>query len=303
MFGYLRKHQDGAVRFRVEIPDHESTETPEEYEWEHTVYGGIAEELPPDMPEPKGKKVRITTYEDANLMHDLVTGRSMTGIIHLLNQTPIHWYSRKQASVETATYGSEFVAAKIVMEQIMDLRYTLRMLGVPLDGPAWKFGDNKSVITSATIPHSSLKKRHNALAYHRVRDDISAKVMYFIYVLSEKNAADIFTKFLPWAGFWPLVQPLLFWKGETMKGVSPHLPLGELIAYLKESIVGLRGVTGGTVGPVVSPSTDLLGVQDKVGVTDMESVPVTSARPPVTSAREAWYVLDLFRNIVDTLRD
>jgi hypothetical protein len=184
----------------------------------------------------------------------------------------------------------------------MDLRYTLRMLGVPLDGPAWMFGDNKSVITSATIPHSSLNKRHNALAYHRVREAISAKVMYFIYVPSEKNAADIFTKFLPWAGFWPLVQPLLFWKGETMKGVSPHLPLGELIAYLKESIVGLRGVTRGTVDPVVSPSTDLLGVQDKVGVTDMVSVPVTSARPPVTSTREASYV-DLFRNIVDTLRD
>ena len=46
---------------------------------------------------------------------------------------------------------------------------------------------------------------------------------------------------------------------------------------------------------MVSPSTDLLGVQDKVEDTDMESV-------PVSSAREASYV-DLFRNIVDTLRD
>jgi hypothetical protein len=54
--------------------------------------------------------------------------------------------------------------------------------------------------------------------------------------------------------------------------------------------------------PVVSPSTDPPGVQDKVGVTDMESVTVTSARLLVTSAREASYV-DLFRNIVDTLRD
>jgi hypothetical protein len=88
--------------------------------WEHTVYGGIAEELP--------QKVCIMTYKDANLMHDLVTGQSMTGIIHLLNQTQIHWYSRKQASVETVMYGSEFVAAKIAMEQIMDLRYTIRML-------------------------------------------------------------------------------------------------------------------------------------------------------------------------------
>jgi hypothetical protein len=74
--------------------------------------------------------------------------------------------------------------------------------------------------------------------------------------------------------------------------------------YTRGGIVmqSVHGMTRGTVDPVVSPSTDLLGVQDKVGVTDMESVPVTSARPPVTSTREVSYV-DLFRNIVDTLRD
>jgi hypothetical protein len=86
-------------------------------------------------------------------------------------------------------------------------------------------------------------------------------------------------------------------------GRSPYLPLSKLIAYLKKSIVGLRGVTRGTMNTVVSPSTDLLGVQDKVGVTDIESEPVTSARQPVTSAREVSYVDDLFRNIVDNLRD
>jgi hypothetical protein len=42
------------------------------------------------MPVPKGKVVRTTTYQDANLFHDLVTGGSMTGILHMLNQTPIH---------------------------------------------------------------------------------------------------------------------------------------------------------------------------------------------------------------------
>ena len=36
------------------------------------------------------------------------------------------------ATVETATYGSEFVAAKTATEQIMDIRQTLRYLGDPL---------------------------------------------------------------------------------------------------------------------------------------------------------------------------
>jgi hypothetical protein len=90
---------------------------------------------------------------------------------------------------------------------------------------------------------------------------------YTLSTYQAKNAADIFTKVLPWAGLWPLEQPLLFWKGEMMK----------VIAYLKESITGLRGVTRKTMDTMVSPSTNLLGLQDNVGDTDIESQPVTSA--------------------------
>jgi hypothetical protein len=246
MYGYLKRRPDGAIRFRIGIPNHEAFTAHEEYDWSQAVYGNVKEELPYDMPEPKGKVVRITTYEDANLMHDLTTGRAMTGIIHLLNQTPIHWFSKKQNTVETATYGSEFVAAKQATEQIMDLKYTLRMLGVPIDGPAWMFGDNQSVVTSATIPHSSLNKRHNALAYHRVREAIAAKVLYFKHVSGKNNVGDIFTKFLAWNEYWPLIQPLLFWKGETLQKIDQVLPLNEVVDILKdESHSGLRGVTRG----------------------------------------------------------
>eukprot|EP00977_Amphora_coffeiformis_P022803 scaffold11521_cov122-Amphora_coffeaeformis.AAC.1 len=48
------------------------------------------------------------------------------------------------------------MAARQATERIIDLRYTLHSFGVPLDGPAWLFGDNKSVVTSSTIPHSTL---------------------------------------------------------------------------------------------------------------------------------------------------
>ena len=80
-----------------------------------------------------------------------------------------------QATVETATYGSEFVAANTATEQIMDLRYTLRYLGVPIKSKSYMFGDKRSVVTSAKLPHSTLSKRHNILAFHRVREAIAAK--------------------------------------------------------------------------------------------------------------------------------
>jgi hypothetical protein len=120
------------------------------------------EEIPEDIPTPLGKPVVQHSYVDANLMHCMITGRAVTGVVHFLNSTLSDWYCRKQATVETATYGSEFVAARIAADQIIDLRLTLRYLGVPLEQKTLLFGDNNSVIISSTLPHSSLKKRHNA---------------------------------------------------------------------------------------------------------------------------------------------
>jgi hypothetical protein len=79
--------------------------------------------------------VALTHCYDANLLHDIVTGHhSVTGILHLLSKTPLDWYSKKQATVKTVTYGSEFVASCICVDQIIDLRTTLVLhyLGVPI---------------------------------------------------------------------------------------------------------------------------------------------------------------------------
>ena len=215
MYGYIKRYPDGAIRFRVNIPDHEIQEIPIKQDWSSTDYGNIHEELPPDMPLPKGKSMRITTYQDANLYHNMVTERAMSGIIHLINQTPVYWFYKKQQKVETA-YGSEFMVARQATEQIMDLRYTLRMMGIPIDGPAWMFGDNYSVIVSSTIPQTNLNKRHNALSYHRVRECIASGIIHFQHISGHCNPSDILTKYLEWTKFWPLMQPLLFWKVETL---------------------------------------------------------------------------------------
>ena len=213
IYGYLRKHPDAAIRFRVGIPDNEKYFNMENYEWMNTIYGDFTDDQDDhEYPKPLGKKMRTSTYVDANLMHCQVTGKSMTGVLHFVNQTPIAWFSKLQPTVETATYGSEFVAAKIATEQVMDLRITLKSMGVPLDGPSWMMGDNKSVITSSTLPHSSLNKRSNALAYHRVRSSIAAGILKFCYVNSKQNPADPLTKFLAHHEAWPLIKPILFWK-------------------------------------------------------------------------------------------
>ena len=90
----------------------------QDFDWIYSVYGDVHKILPDDMPEPLGEAEVTTTTMDANLNHCLATGKSLTGCLHLVGKTPVDWYSKKQATVETATYGSEFVAAKTATEQI-----------------------------------------------------------------------------------------------------------------------------------------------------------------------------------------
>ena len=107
------------------------------------------------------------------------------------------WFSKRQNTVETSTFGSEFIAMKIATEMIEGLRYKLRMFGVPIDGPANVFGDNQSVITNASVPESPLKKKHVAICYHRVREACASGTMRIAKEDSETNLADILTKNLP----------------------------------------------------------------------------------------------------------
>ena len=100
--GYLLFLPDGAIRFRTGEPDFSSLKD-QEYDWTRSVYSGACEQIPHDIPKPLGKHVQTTHYVDANLHHDLATGKAVTAVLHFLNQTPIDAYTKRQSTVETAT--------------------------------------------------------------------------------------------------------------------------------------------------------------------------------------------------------
>ena len=213
--GYLQKFKHGAIRFRTNAPDHSDIPLPD-YDWAYTTYGNVIEILPEDLPEALGLAVTLTSYVDANLYHDLLTGRSVTGTIHLLNQTPFEYYTKKQGTVATATYGAEFMAARIACDQIVENRMMLKYLGVPVKEKVYLFGDNKSVVDSSVIPHGKLHKRHTALSFHCVREIIASGIVVFTFLKGKLNPADILTKHWGHSDVWGFLQPLLFWKGDTI---------------------------------------------------------------------------------------
>jgi hypothetical protein len=88
------------------------------------------------------------------------------------------------------------------------------------------------LITSSTIPHSNLNKRDNALSYHCIGEAIAANILCLIHINGKLNPSDVLTKFLSSAKFWPLIQPFLFWKGETIKETHPNTPITAAISQL-----------------------------------------------------------------------
>jgi hypothetical protein len=126
--------------------------------------------------------------------------------------------------VETATYGSEFIAAKLAVEQIMAMRITLRYLGVEVHGPTHMFGDNGSVVTSASVPDSPLRKRHQSLAYHYTREAIASKAVDFRHIPGDLNPADILSKHWGYAQVWPMLRAVMFWIGNPSDLLLENTP-------------------------------------------------------------------------------
>jgi hypothetical protein len=129
-------------------------------------------------------------FVDADHAGDHITCCSCTGVLIYVNCAPIMWFSKRQNSVETSTFGSEFVAPKTATEMIQGLQYKLCMTGIPINGAARILCDNMSVVYNTTALESMLKKKRNAIAYHFVCECVAAKVIKIAYEPTDANLAD-----------------------------------------------------------------------------------------------------------------
>jgi hypothetical protein len=149
------------------------------------------------MPAPRDMGFTMSAKVDADHASDTVSRRSCTGFLVYLNCILTHWMSRKQTSVESSSFGSEFVAMKQLCEYLRGLRYKLRMMGIPCEGPVYISGDNQSVLANTTIPNSMLKKKNQSICYHFVREVVALDEWRTSYVNTHYNTTDLLTKQLP----------------------------------------------------------------------------------------------------------
>ena len=194
MFSYLKHYGRSKLVFDTAVPD-VSEDRYMKCDWTE-FYPGAKEVIPTDAPEALGVPVVMSTFVDADHAGCKATRRSHTGVLIYLNNSPILWFSKRQTTVETSTFGSEIVAMRIAIELVEGLRYKLRMMGVPISGSTNMFCDNESVVTNVTRPESQCKKKHNSVAYHKAREAIAADTIRVAKEPGGTNTADLLTKLM-----------------------------------------------------------------------------------------------------------
>jgi hypothetical protein len=195
VFGYLKKHARSRMVFDETEPAIDQSRF-RVVDWSE-FYPDAVEAIPQDAPEPRGVSVVTSCFVDSDHAGCRLTRRSHTGVIIFVNNAPILWHSKRQNTVESSPFGSEFVALRMAVDMIEGLRYKLRMMGIPLDGSTSVFCDNEGVVKNTTAPESSLKKKHVAICYHRCREALAAGFIRLAKEHTSTNLADAFTKPLP----------------------------------------------------------------------------------------------------------
>ena len=194
MFAYLKKYHNAEMVFDPSEPDIDESIFARQ-DWTTSEFGQtLSETLPANMPQPRGFGFTMRAFVDADHATDSMTRKSRTGFLVYLNSAPIFWTSKKQQGVETSSFGSEFTAMKQCTEYVRGLRYKLRMMGIPCEGPTYIYGDNKSVLYNTSLPDSTLKKKSQSLAYHFVREGTARDEWRTAYVNTHENPSDLLTK-------------------------------------------------------------------------------------------------------------
>ena len=149
------------------------------------------------MPEPRGLGFVTRAKVDTDHASDTMTSHSRMGFLVYLSCAPIYWWSKKKNSVESSSFGSEFIAMKQCCEYVRGLRYKLRMMGISYEDPMFMYGDNQSVLANTTIPDSTLKKKSQSIAYHFVREGAAWDEWRMTYINTHEIEADLLSKQLP----------------------------------------------------------------------------------------------------------
>jgi hypothetical protein len=141
------------------------------------------------------RSVQVFAYADSAWGNER-KGRSRYGYVTLLGSCPISWCSKVTTMTCLSTAEAEYVAATEAAKELTWLRNLLTELGLNQPNPSVLHEDNQACIRMASNPVISSRNRHFGIKMHWIRDQVAAGIISLVYVPTDKQLADIFTKVL-----------------------------------------------------------------------------------------------------------
>lgn len=147
-------------------------------------YGGGSEDLLTED---------LNIYCDADWAND-ADRKSVSGYVVVIAGGAVAWSSKKQATVALSTSEAEYIAATHAAKQVIWHRSLLRELNFPIPTTSTIFSDNQAAISIAHHPEFHARTKHIDIAHHFLRDHVENGILNTVYINTDENVADIFTK-------------------------------------------------------------------------------------------------------------
>ena len=125
---------------------------------------------------------------------NLTNKRSHSGITIYVNNALINFYSKRQNTFESSSFGLGIVVLIIDTKIVESLRYKLSTFVVNLEIPSEVYYDNKPVAKQFSVPVSVLNKRHRAIYYHMVGESQASRTLRVVWISGEYNISASLTK-------------------------------------------------------------------------------------------------------------
>ena len=144
----------------------------------------------------RGSTQKLVGYSDSSHNTDPDDGRSTTGHLFCLGNTPITWCSQKQDIVALSSCEAEFMAATEAAQQAIWLQELLSEVTGGETEKTLILVDNKSAISLAKNPVFHRRSKHIHKRFHFIRECVERNLIDVEHVPGTEQKADILTKAL-----------------------------------------------------------------------------------------------------------
>jgi hypothetical protein len=141
-------------------------------------------------------ELQVHGYIDADWVGSILDMRSTSGFMFSFGSAAVTWSSKKQSTVALSSTEAEYRGVAMAACEVAWLCKLLGDLGLHVDRQVVIYCDNLSSIQLARNPVFHARTKHIEVHYHFIKEKVLAGEIDLIYVSTEDQVADIFTKVL-----------------------------------------------------------------------------------------------------------